>query len=228
MAVSSAWQSTPTFVSMPAGAVALLVLLSVQSYKASSRFINKRKSRKHGYVDLPTDNLGRPVNEHGKRLSKNEAKALAAHNQEVQRIRTAEREWRAKGEQLPLYKQWNDDAVILPHATRPNTAPAAPTDSATSTTHVVPDTAQSEANTSATARTRSLSTAALPDQPLPSGAFTVRRHTQTALPSISMNDSVNQPEFQDVFQHDGMDWRRATWESPPIYREDASNAVTRL
>ena len=53
-------------------------------------------------------------------------------------------------------------------------------------------------------------------QALDGGAFSIRRRTQTlVLPSIpSSNES---PEIEDIFQHDGMDWRRATWEAPPLY-----------
>lgn len=217
---------------MPAAAVALLVLLSVESYKATSRFYNKRKSRKHGYVNLPTDKLGRPINEHGQRLSKNEAKALAAHNQEIERIRTAEREWRAQGEQLPLYQQLNLEEAAVP---RPNTAPAP----IASTSHAVAPTSDVASDASANpARTRSLSavtpspnTEHQPTQsamhPLQGGAFTVRRHTHTASPSQPIRSAADQPEIHDIFRHDGMDWRRATWEAPPIYREDAAVLANR-
>ncbi|KAI3475430.1 hypothetical protein L1887_63198 [Cichorium endivia] len=108
---------------MPVAAVGLLVVLSVESFKASSRFFQRRKSKKHGYSSLRTDSLGRPISEDGKRLSKNEAKALVAHNREIQRIRTAEREWRAKGERLPAYAEMDDDAIIQ-SLRRPSTAPA--------------------------------------------------------------------------------------------------------
>lgn len=226
---------------MSAGAVGLLVLLSVESYKASARFFHRRRSRKHGYSSLRTDSLGRPISEDGKLLSKNEAKALVEHHKEIERIRTAEREWRAKGERLPAYEEMDNEAIIQ-SLRRPSTAPASgrrssssvPSSSRTSSDNSVPT-----ANTGR--RVRAISTASAPlelrgvreqrdarnddlaasiTQPgLDGGAFSIRRRTQTlVLPTIpSTNES---PEIEDIFQHDGLDWRRATWESPPIYEEE--------
>lgn len=245
---------------MPVGAVGLLVVLSVESFKASSRFLHKRKSKKHGYSSLRTDSLGRPISEDGKRLSKNEAKALAAHNKEIERIRTAEREWRAKGERLPAYAEMDNEAIIQ-SLRRPSTAPASgrssssnsrtsfhhdsvspicdivPVDSCprqqgaatrpravsmvSSTpldTHASSVRAQREArlNSSAAGRADGGDLAISTFQSLDNGGFAIRRRTQTlVLPSIpSSNDS---PEIEDIFQHDGFDWRRATWEAPPLY-----------
>ncbi|CDR87155.1 uncharacterized protein SPSC_00281 [Sporisorium scitamineum] len=231
---------------MPVAAVGLLVVLSVESYKASSRFFNRRKSKKHGYASLRTDSLGRPISEDGKRLSKNEARALVAHNKEIERIRTAEREWRAKGERLPAYGETDNDAIIQ-SLRRPSTAPASGRSSSSgfrdvsegspsSTAPVTPDVVAAAATTSNLPRPRSVSTASAPllsstraerearndnlavstFQALDSGAFAIRRRTQTlVLPSTpSTNES---PEIEDIFQHDGMDWRRATWEAPPLY-----------
>ncbi|SNX83403.1 uncharacterized protein MEPE_02110 [Melanopsichium pennsylvanicum] len=226
---------------MSVAAVSLLVVLSVESYKASSRFFQKRKSRKHGYSSLRTDSLGRPISEDGKVLSKNEAKALAAHNKEIERIRTAEREWRAKGERLPAYGEMNNEAIIQ-SLRRPSTAPA----SGRSSTSVSrsPESSESDVvasvDRSASFRPRTISMASAPletstasvraqrdarngdlaastFQALDNGAFAIRRRrTQTlVLPSIpSSNDNS---EIQDIFQHDGLDWRRATWEAPPLY-----------
>ncbi|TKY86655.1 hypothetical protein EX895_004295 [Sporisorium graminicola] len=230
---------------MPVAAVGLLVVLSVESFKASSRFYYKRKSKKHGYTSLRTDSLGRPISEDGKRLSKNEARALAAHNKEIQRIRTAEREWRAEGERLPAYAETDNDAIIQ-SLRRPSTAPASGRSSTSGFRHVgevsqtslaaVTPEAVVAASTQTPVRPRAVSTTSAPllsstraerearngdlavstFQALDSGAFTVRRRTQTlVLPSIpSTNES---PEIEDIFQHDGMDWRRATWEAPPLY-----------
>ncbi|KAJ1038176.1 hypothetical protein NDA11_000021 [Ustilago hordei] len=217
---------------MPVAAVGLLVVLSVESFKASSRFLNKRKSRKHGYSSLRTDSLGRPISEDGKRLSKNEAKALAAHNKEIERIRTAEREWRAKGERLPPYNEMSNEAIIQ-SLQRPSTAPASGRSSVSS-----PSSRPSQ-STEVRERPRAVSVASAPllqtstsvraqrdarnddlaastFHALGDGAFSVRRRTQTVvLPSIpSSNES---PEIEDIFQHDGLDWRRATWEAPPLY-----------
>ncbi|SPO24680.1 uncharacterized protein UTRI_01646_B [Ustilago trichophora] len=225
---------------MPVAAVGLLVVLSVESFKASSRFFYKRKSRKHGYSSLRTDSLGRPISEDGKVLSKNEAKALAAHNQEIERIRTAEREWRAKGERLPAYGEMDNEAIIQ-SLRRPSTAPASGRSSssvsrsteafshpetsippsanarrprAVSTTSAPLETHAAAVRAQREARTDNL--AASTFQALDNGAFAIRRRTQTlVLPSIpSSNES---PEIEDIFQHDGLDWRRATWEAPPLY-----------
>lgn len=236
--------------SMPVAAVGLLVALSVESFKASSRFFNKRKSKKHGYASLRTDALGRPISEDGKILSKNEARALAAHHKEIERIRTAEREWRAKGERLPAYSE-TDNAAIIESLRRPSTAPASgrsstsvfrePSTTPLSSTLAVvalPDAvaAATSIETSAPSRPRALSTASTPlvsnsrlqrearnddlavstFQALDNGAFAIRRRTRTlVLPSIPSTNETS--EIQDIFQHDGMDWRRATWEAPPLY-----------
>jgi len=231
---------------MPVAAVGLLVVLSVESFKASSRFFYKRKSRKHGYASLRTDSLGRPISEDGKVLSKNEARALAAHHKEIERIRTAEREWRAKGERLPAYGETDNDAIIQ-SLRRPSTAPASGRSSSSHSRVSCNDAAAaaaveavaSDASPRATVRPRAVSTASAPleshaatvraqrearnddlaastFQALDNGAFAIRRRTQTlVLPSIpSTNES---PEIEDIFQHDGLDWRRATWEAPPLY-----------
>lgn len=221
---------------MPVAAVGLLVVLSVESYKASSRFFHKRKSRKHGYSSLPTDSLGRPISEDGKRLSKNQAKALAAHNKEIQRIRTAEREWRAKGERLPPYNEMSNEAIIQ-SLQRPSTAPASGRSSVSSPSSRPSESIQ--ARDAERSRPRASSVASAPLLPpsnsvraqrdarnddlaastftsLGDGAFSLRRRTQTlVLPSIPSNNET--PEIEDIFQHDGLDWRRATWEAPPLY-----------
>lgn len=221
---------------MPSAAVSLLVVLSVESFKASSRFFHKRKSRKHGYSSLRTDSLGRPISEDGKRLSKNEAKALAAHNEEIQRIRTAEREWRAKGERLPPYNEMSNEAIIQ-SLQRPSTAPASSRSSVSSPSSRPSESI--EASDTQRVRPRAVSVASAPllqtttsvrtqrdarnddlaastFTALGDGAFSVRRRTQTlVLPSIPSNNES--PEIEDIFQHDGMDWRRATWEAPPLY-----------
>ncbi|EPQ26596.1 uncharacterized protein PFL1_05917 [Pseudozyma flocculosa PF-1] len=106
---------------MPLAAFAIFVVLSVESWKASSRVYYRRKSRKHGYADLPTDAYGRPVNDRGERLSRNQAKALIAHNRELERIKTAEREWRLEGEKLPNYEEARS-ASIREALRRPSTA----------------------------------------------------------------------------------------------------------
>ncbi|GAC96484.1 hypothetical protein PHSY_004064 [Pseudozyma hubeiensis SY62] len=240
---------------MPVAAVGLLVVLSVESFKASSRFFNKRRSKKHGFASLRTDSLGRPISEDGKLLSKNEARALAAHNKEIQRIRTAEREWRAKGERLPAYAETDNEAIIA-SLRRPSTAPASGRSStsaireiseatlpSTSATNVPPTTAAaaSTSNESA-ARPRAMSTASAPllsttrsqretgnddlavstFQALDDGAFAIRRRTHTlVLPTIISTNET--PEIEDIFQHDGQDWRRSTWEAPPLY--DRSQAL---
>ncbi|GAK63327.1 uncharacterized protein PAN0_003c1531 [Moesziomyces antarcticus] len=223
---------------MPVAAVGLLVVLSVESFKASSRFFQRRKSKKHGYSSLRTDSLGRPISEEGKRLSKNEAKALVAHNREIQRIRTAEREWRAKGERLPAYAETDNDAIIQ-SLRRPSTAPASgrsssspsvltvaaesPTESvragpvrprAVSTTSAGLETPASGVRAQREARSDDLAVSTF--ESLDGGAFSIRRRrTQTlVLPTIPSSES---PEIEDIFQHDGLDWRRATWEAPPIY-----------
>lgn len=210
---------------MPAGAVALLVVLSVESFKASSRYLHKRKSRKHGYSSLRTDSLGRPLSEDGKRLSKNEAKALAAHNKEIERIRTAEREWRAKGERLPAYGEMSDDAIIQSlrsPGNRPRTAPGnierqdrpriSGFPSAPSSATIAMGQEEDLAPASATG--------ALSVGPLDGGAFSIRRRTQTlVLPSIPSTNET--PEIEDILQNDGLDWRRATWESPPMYIQES-------
>ncbi|CBQ71709.1 conserved hypothetical protein [Sporisorium reilianum SRZ2] len=232
---------------MPVAAVGLLVVLSVESYKASSRFWNRRKSKKHGYASLRTDSLGRPISEDGKRLSKNEARALVAHNKEIERIRTAEREWRAKGERLPSYGETDNDAIIQ-SLRRPSTAPASGRSSTSGFREVGEVSPASIAavapEVSTPARPRAVSTASAPllsstraqrdarnddlagttFQALDSGAFAIRRRTQTlVLPSIpSSNES---PDIEDIFQHDGMDWRRATWEAPPLYDRLQAQAV---
>lgn len=232
---------------MPVAAVGLLVVLSVESYKASSRFFNRRKSKKHGYASLRTDSLGRPVSEEGKRLSKNEARALAAHNKEIERIRTAEREWRAKGERLPAYGETDNEAIIQ-SLRRPSTAPASGRSSTSAFRDVteaplaIPDpvavdaVAPSTISQTTTVRPRAVSTASAPllsttraqrearnddlavssFEALDNGAFAIRRRTHTlVLPSIpSANET---PDIEDIFQHDGMDWRRLTFEAPPLY-----------
>ena len=242
---------------MPVAAVGLLVVLSVESFKASSRFFHRRKSKKHGYASLRTDSLGRPISDDGKRLSKNEARALVAHNKEIERIRTAEREWRAKGERLPAYAETDNEAIIQ-SLRRPSTAPASgrsstsgfrgigseatPPPIPTSTSDIVaattatPATPATIATSQVSIRPRSSSTMSAPlvnptraqrearnddlavstFHALDNGAFSIRRRTQTlVLPSIPSTNET--PEIQDIFQHDGMDWRRATWEAPPLY-----------
>lgn len=238
---------------MAAAAVGLVVVLSVESYKASTRYWNKRKSKKHGYASLRTDSFGRPISEDGKRLSKNEAKALVAHNREIERIRTAEREWRAKGERLPSYGETDNDAIIQ-SLRRPSTAPASGRSSSSglmdmgqvspsSIVAVTPD-AVAAATTQTAMRPRSVSTASAPllsstraerearnddlavssFHALDNGAFAIRRRTQTlVLPSIP--STTESPEIEDIFQHDGMDWRRATWEAPPLYDRLQAQAV---
>lgn len=226
---------------MVSAAVGLLVVLSVEGFKASSRFFHKRKSKKHGYSGLRTDSLGRPISEDGKLLSKNEARALAAHNKEIARIRTAEREWRAKGERLPAYAEMDNEAIIE-SLRRPSTAPA----SGRSSTSALRDASEpspsspmpASASTSAAAastsirdaavRPRAMSTASAPlvstsddlaastFEALDNGAFAIRRRTHTlVLPSIPSTNET--PDIEDIFQHDGQDWRRTTWEAPPLY-----------
>ncbi|PWZ00777.1 hypothetical protein BCV70DRAFT_100876 [Testicularia cyperi] len=241
---------------MPVGAVEVLILLSIESFKASSRFLHKRKSRKHGYDTLRTDSLGRPLNDNGKRLSKNEARALAAHNAEIERIRTAEREWRARGERLPRYEETND-ATLLQALNRPSTAPASAATSTTTSLDLASSSVRPMLHSTGSSgradrgapRARTRSAAVLPTDPvlaarrqlesrnilassevlavrtLDGGAFTVRRRNQTI--SLSVRALPEQPEIEDILQHDGLDWRRATWEAPPIYHE-APASVTAI
>lgn len=239
---------------MPVAAVGLLVALSVESYKASSRFLNKRKSKKHGYASLRTDSLGRPLSTEGKVLSKNEARALAAHNQEIERIRTAEREWRAKGERLPAYGETDNEAIIQ-SLRRPSTAPASGRSSSSglrdfsevpsSRIDAVAAIAPTAASETTPSRPRAASTASAPllntpraqrearnddlavssFEALDNGAFAIRRRTHTlVLPSIPSNNET--PDIEDIFQHDGLDWRRLTFEAPPLYDRELAAPAT--
>lgn len=212
---------------MVTAALGLLVVLSVESFKASSRYIHKRRSLKHGYSSLRTDKLGRPLSEDGKRLSKNEARALAAHNKEIERIRTAEREWRAKGERLPAYGEESDEAIIQSLSARPRSAPAS---ESVERMRAVRPRATSTASAPALAQAseddlgRSISPSRTV-QTMDGGAFSVRRRTQTlVLPTIpSGTEEGGEEGIEDIFQHDGLDWRRATWEGPPIYSQDQNH-----
>lgn len=206
---------------MPIAALGLFVVLSVESFKASARAFNRRRSRKNGYADLPTDSLGRPVNEHGERLTRNQARALTAHHRELERIRTAEREWRLEGERLPKYEEARDHS-IRELLQRPSTG------------------ASSRSNTRLDGRTRATSelTRSDPDTRVEAsdggsppavtigdgGSFSVRRGAvRTSNSTQAITSPVTSPgdedSIEDILLHDGMDWRRATWEGSPIYVE---------
>lgn len=86
---------------MPVG---LLILLVMEGYRAGSRKYNKKKAKKYQYDGMVArDQLGRPIDRSGKRLSKNEARAWATHQRQVQADEEREREWRSKGNVLPNY-----------------------------------------------------------------------------------------------------------------------------
>ena len=87
--------------------VALLVLIAFEGFRAGSRQYNKVKAKKYNYDGVfRKDSLGRPVDETtGKRLSRNEARALAEHRRGTAKEAAKEREWKKKGDTLPDYKQ---------------------------------------------------------------------------------------------------------------------------
>lgn len=87
--------------------VALLVLVAFEGFRAGSRQYNKVKAKKYGYEGhFKKDSLGRPVDEMtGKRLTRNEARALAEHRRGIAKEAEKEKEWKEKGNTLPDYKQ---------------------------------------------------------------------------------------------------------------------------
>ncbi|PWN50092.1 hypothetical protein IE53DRAFT_111482 [Violaceomyces palustris] len=179
---------------MPIGALEVVILLSLESYKASLRRINKRRSKKHGYNSLPTDSCGRPVNEKGERLSRNQARALCQHQRELERIRTAEREWRMRGDSLPSAGVVSTTPVSNP--TNPLTVVAATDLSPWS--HPTRSTVVNAGSASSLLGRSHLSMGQLPTA--------IHHHQQ----------DVN---LFDVIEHDGEDWRRVVWEGSPIYSE---------
>lgn len=84
--------------------VGLIILLVVETYRASSRRYYKQKAKKYGYDGLDHDGLWRPLDSvHGRRLSRNEARALAQHRRGMEETDKAQEEWMAKGNVLPNY-----------------------------------------------------------------------------------------------------------------------------
>lgn len=88
---------------MPIG---LIILLAYEAVYRSARKVNRRRAKRGDYTDLPCDDMGRPMDHTtGRRLSRNEARATAAHQRELVAMRTREGEWRRKGNTLPKYQE---------------------------------------------------------------------------------------------------------------------------
>ncbi|KAN0063364.1 hypothetical protein ACQY0O_004530 [Thecaphora frezii] len=233
---------------MPLAAFSIVAVLTVESWKASSRLYYRRKSRKHGYADLPTDSYGRPINERGEPLTRNQAKALIAHNRELERIRTAEREWRLQGEKLPNYEEARN-AGIREALRRPRTAQPGSTTRSVNRT-IAGSRATSWGGTPTTRNSASPADvpgllAAADDNVAPGSAvvFSIRRNgaslavipsrdstvnartAGTAVLAASASAPLEDMVLDDVFQNDGMDWQRATWEGSPIYSETDRSAT---
>ena len=107
--------ATATPSTMPVG---LLLLLVMEGIRTGRRTYNKRQAKKYEYDGiLASDQLARPIDRRtGRRLSKNEARAWASHQRQVQEDERREREWRSKGNVLPKYRDC---------ATEPKTSRAA-------------------------------------------------------------------------------------------------------
>lgn len=88
---------------MPIG---LIILLAYETVHRSARRLNRRRAKRGQYEDLPADDFGRPMDSStGRKLSRNEARAMAAHQRELAAMRTREGEWHRKGNTLPEYQE---------------------------------------------------------------------------------------------------------------------------
>jgi hypothetical protein len=87
--------------------VALIMLAAKEGYKLCSKKYHKRQAVKYNYAGiLGSDKLGRPIDKQsGKKLSRNEARAYAAHQRQIKEDEEKERQWRVKGNVLPTYGQ---------------------------------------------------------------------------------------------------------------------------
>lgn len=108
----------------------VIVLVSLATYRASVRQYNKRKAKKFGYDDLEHDYLWRPIDQvNGKKLSRNEARALAQYRREQKSARAQESERFEKGNVLPAYNsvvrqserdhaKWRSGSVLMDDVNR--------------------------------------------------------------------------------------------------------------
>jgi hypothetical protein len=87
-------------------AIGLLFLVAFEGVRCGSRKYNKSKAKKHGYEGcFKSDSFGRPLDDSGRRLSRNEARALAEHRRSTAGEAEKARQWREKGNTLPDYGQ---------------------------------------------------------------------------------------------------------------------------
>lgn len=85
-------------------AIGLLILLALEGVRVSIRKYHKRQAKKFQYDgEFRKDYLGRPLDNNGKRMTRNEARAKAAHKRESLIDSKALHEWKSKGNQLPDY-----------------------------------------------------------------------------------------------------------------------------
>jgi hypothetical protein len=93
--------------------VELFVFIAVGGFKMCSRKYNKTQAIKYKYDDeiVEKDYLGRPIDKSSRRrLSRNEARAYATYLRQVMEDEEQLKEWRSRGNVLPMYGQIpNDD-----------------------------------------------------------------------------------------------------------------------
>lgn len=85
-------------------AVGLVILVAIAAYRTSVRQYHKRKAKKFDYRELDHDALWRPLDGvNGRKLSRNEARALAQHRRERKATRASESDRFERGNVLPPY-----------------------------------------------------------------------------------------------------------------------------